>query len=228
MGITPRGFAAKAVVWLALASPLLILGACFASTAAVLAAVRGVPQQDLAAAMDAVAALPITLGFTLVLLLTWRLARTDGHTLTTLGWRAPSGMDLLAATVVGAAVLGFNALLFHPWVRTVQPAFDPTLGAMSLPLAVGMMGLAAAAEDTLFRGYALVELRARHNTAVALLASALFYAPLAGAQGGALVVWALGFGLVLAGLRLWRNNLWAVWWTHVVVVLGPKVLAGLG
>ena len=95
MGITPRGFAAKAAVWLALASPLFILGACFASTAAVLAALRGVPQQDLAAAMDAVAAVPITLGFSLVLLLTWRLARRDGHTLTTLGWRAPSSRRLI-------------------------------------------------------------------------------------------------------------------------------------
>jgi membrane protease YdiL (CAAX protease family) len=54
----------------------------------------------------------------------------------------------------------------------------------------------------------------------------LAYALLA-PQGIALSLWAVGFGLVLCALRLWRGSLWAGAIVHFVVGVGPKVVATL-
>ena len=86
-----------------------------------------------------------------------------------------------------------------------------------------LLSVAVVAEDTLYRGYAFVALRARHGPVLAVVVTSVFYALLAPGPDLALKAWALLFGLLLAGLRLWRGNLWPVVLAHAVVSLAPKV-----
>ncbi|MEW5852403.1 MAG: type II CAAX endopeptidase family protein [Myxococcota bacterium] len=210
-------------VWLALFMLPLVLAVVFSTFGAYFTAVAGLQGDDVARAMDRVIAFPVSLGFSLAFLVTRAFARKDGLTLRDLGWARPSALDVVTGLGAGAVLWALNVYVLYPLVQRAQPAFDPTLANLSLPAAVVMMGISAASEDTLYRGYAFKLLRERQGTLLTLLVTSVFYAPLAGAQGWPLVTWAVYFGLVLGVLRIWRGNLWAVWLTHVVVALGPKV-----
>jgi membrane protease YdiL (CAAX protease family) len=95
---------------------------------------------------------------------------------------------------------------------------------LSLPSACLMMTVATASEDSLYRGYALKMLQARYGTTAAVAITTAFYAMLAGIQGWPLMLWALYFGLILSLIRLWRNNLWPVFLTHLLTSIAPRLL----
>lgn len=218
---------ARARVWLALLAMPLLLGLAFAPFAAWLMQTRGLEGQALAEAMQPIAVFPATLGFGAAFLLTRALAKKDGLSLGTLGWARPSLADV-AIGVGAAAVLGaLNAWVLYPLVQAAQPSFDPTLPKVSLGAAAVTLLVAAVAEDTLYRGYALSVLRERHGAVAAVAVTSIFYALVTPAQGLALVLWAYYFGVVLCGLRLWRKNLWPVTIAHGLVALGPKLFASL-
>jgi membrane protease YdiL (CAAX protease family) len=214
-------------VWLALFGLPLIVAVPFIGFGAYFAGVRGLTGAELDATMQRVAPFPTSIGFAVGFFVIRMLAKKDGLTLADLGWRKPGGLDLAIAFGAAAVLSAVNAFVLYPLLATAQPSFDPKLTILSLPGAALMLLVAIPVEDTLYRGYAFKVLQLRHGAIAATLITTLFYAGFAGAQGLPVVAWAVYFGLVLSGLRLWRKNLWVVAIVHCVVSLGPKVLASL-
>lgn len=212
-------------VWLALLGSPVVLACAFLPLAAYLSAARGLRGDELAKAIEPLAVFPASVGFTAAFLLTRLLAKSDGLALKTLGWSRPTPVDVVIGLCTGGLLAAVNTWLLYPLVQASQPSFDPTLAAVSLPAVLLTMVIAAVAEDTLYRGYALVVLKDRHGAVVAIAVTTTFYALLTPAQGLPLVLWAGSFGVVLTGLRLWRRNLWPVTLTHCIVALSPKLLA---
>ena len=216
-----RGFR----VWLALLGTPVVLACAFLPLGAYLAGARGLRGDELSKAIEPLAVFPASVGFAAAFLLTRALAKRDGLALETLGWGRPTPVDVVIGVGAGGLLAAVNAWLLYPLVQVSQPSFDPTLATMSLPAVAVTMVIAAVAEDTLYRGYALVVLKDRHGAVVAIAVTTTFYALLTPAQGVPLVLWAGYFGIVLTGLRLWRKSLWPVTLTHCVVALSPKLLA---
>lgn len=216
---------ARMRVWLALFSPLVILGMLFSLCGIYFTAVKNLEERAVAAAIAEIAVVPTTLGFGLVLGLTWWMARREGLTLATLGWLRPTVMDVGVGLGVGGLLHGVNSHVFYPWVMAALPNFDPTLAGQPLGAVVLALTVAVVAEDTLFRGYTFEVLRVRYGILLATVVSTLGYAPLAGIQGWPLVVWATGFGVVLCGVKVWRRSLWPVSIIHVMVSLMPRLMS---
>jgi membrane protease YdiL (CAAX protease family) len=211
--------------WIALVAAPFVLGVSFAPFAAYLATTRGLSGDALARAMEPIAVFPGSIGFGAVFLMSRWLAKKDGLTLRALGWARPRVADVGIGLASGALFAFLNALVLHPWIVRAQPSFDPTLPNVSAPAVVALIAVAVVAEDTLYRGYAFTVLRRRHGALVAALVTTVFYALITPGQGFALVAWALGFGLVLAAIRLWRESLWPVVIPHALVGIAPKLLA---
>jgi membrane protease YdiL (CAAX protease family) len=212
-------------VWVALLSPPLVLGVCFAPAVLFVSARNpGLSGDALNAAVQAIAPFPATLGFLAVFALTRWLAKGAGLSLSALGWRKPTAVDLAIGAGLALVLAALNTAFVFPLLHQLRPAFDPSLAAVPLPLVLLMLPVAAVAEDTLYRGYGFEVLRARHGVAVAVGATSLTYAVLAPQGGLPLNAWAAAFGLLLAGLKLWRGNLWPVLMVHAAVAVAPKVV----
>jgi membrane protease YdiL (CAAX protease family) len=210
--------------WVALLLAPLLLALPFIPVVAFFGGVRGLEGDALFAAVERAAALPSSMGFGLILLLTWRLARRDGLSFAALGWRHPPALAFGLGLGVGLVLLLANDLWFYGWVQAFQPSFDPAARSVPLLWLVPMLLVAIVAEETLYRGYALQRLQARHGPALALVVTSVGYALLTPGLDVALKLWALGFGALLAGLRLWRDSLWPVAIAHAIVSLGPRLL----
>ncbi len=215
------------VVWATLVAAPLALALPFCPVVAFLAIRQGLEGEALIAAVQRVAVVPATAGFCLIALMTWLMARRDGLSLRTLGWFRPGLAQLAIGVSVGALVAAINHVWLYPLIQRFQPTFDPSMAEIPLGGAVLMFTVAVAAEESLYRGYALVRLRGRYGSAAAVAATSLFYALLAPGPDAALKVWALGFGAVLAIFRLFTGCLWPVAAAHLMVSLGPKLLASL-
>jgi membrane protease YdiL (CAAX protease family) len=210
-------------VWAALMGAPLLLAVSFLPFVVYFVEVAGVPFAQLKTAVEPVAVFPATVGFTLIFLMTRWFAAKDGLSLRDLGWSRPSALDLATGAAAGIAVHGLDVFVFHPWLHRVQPSFDPTAATFGLPVMLLMLTVSAAAEDALYRGYALVRLQQRFNVTVAVLSTTTFYAMLAPGPELPLKGWAAMLGLVLCGLRLWRGNLWPVLLAHLIVALSPRL-----
>ena len=206
-------------------SPLMILGVLFSLCGLYFKMVQGLEGEAVAAAITEIAVLPTTLGFVLVLVLSRWMAHAEGLSLAAVGWERPTVVDVGVGLGVGVALSGVNSNVFYPWVMAALPNFDPTLANQPLGQVVLALTVAVIAEDTLFRGYAFEVLRLRHGIPLAIAATSLGYAPLAGIQGWALVVWATCFSLLLCLVKVWRQNLWPVCIIHLMVSFLPRVLS---
>lgn len=204
-------------VWAALLGAPVVLALTFLPVVASVAHTRGLDGDGLMRAMEPIGVYPATVGFAFIFLWTRWLAARDG---VPLGWSRPAAVDLAIGLALGATLAFVDAHWLFPAI-----GFDPSLpGVPRLAIAVGL-SVAAAAEDSLYRGYALTALRARHGLVLAIAVTSCFYAFIAPVRSVALVVWAVSFGGLLCGLRLWRGNLWPVAITHVFVAAGPALLA---
>jgi membrane protease YdiL (CAAX protease family) len=140
--------------------------------------------------------------------------------MSSIGFRRPRGMDILAA--VGAAILGvggiiviyaflFPALHLHMNKGAMQ-------GLLQTPFWYRLLLVtrAAVAEELLFRGYPIPRLEELGGSRMfaALLSWAVFtYAHLSYWGAAQLIIAGWG-GLVLTILFLWRRNLWANMLAH--------------
>jgi membrane protease YdiL (CAAX protease family) len=216
-------------VWVTLFAAPLVLALAFAPVLVFFATVRDLDADALLRAVEGVAALPASVAFVALLLLTRFQAKRDGRSMATLGWTwPPRAQEIVVGLGAGGLVAMLDALWFYPLVQRFQPGFDPTLAGTPLWAATAMLLLGVAAEETLYRGYALTRLRQRYGAVVAAVVTSVFYVLLTPGPDVALKVWAFFFGLALAALRMWRGTLWSVALAHVVVSLGPKVVASLG
>lgn len=212
--------------WVALLVPPAALALAFGAVAALAHLTMGLDGDALVAHVTAVAPVPTTFGFLAVLAVTWRLAKADGRSFAALGWTAPPGRDVALGVVVAAALGGLHVGWVYPVLVKLAPTFDPAVRAQALGPLLVMLGVAVVAEDTLYRGYALEALSARHGRVLAAVLTSAAYALLLPQPGWVLKAWALGLGVALAALRLASKTLWPVVVAHAAVALGPRVVGG--
>ncbi len=205
------------------ATPFIVAAALLPVVGYLLVA-RGVEPDALEKTLQPLIAWPVAIGFMIALGLCWKMAGGDGYRLRDLGWQPPTVADIALGLGLGGLVGWLNSGWVFPLIEAVKPGFDPTLSAIDAPTLMAMMAVSIVAEDTLYRGYALVHLERRYGTLAAVGLTSFSYALLAPGQGLWLIGWAACFGTALCGLRLWRGNLWPVVIVHWLVALAPRLL----
>jgi membrane protease YdiL (CAAX protease family) len=162
----------------------------------------------------------------LLVLVLWALRR-DGLSLRAIGW-SRGGRPLLGGVIVGIVTGGAIALLYltvlQPLLALVQrsagdyvPADSqfPAFGSSLVVYFLANVALAPFAEETLYRGYALTQLRQRFRGGIAALISVASFAFLHWSGGFwymALVGVAAGIPFTL--LCVWQRRLHASFAAH--------------
>lgn len=167
----------------------------------------------------------------LILFFLWR----NGEDLAQIGWtwqHIPKelllGISLFVPCCVLTALLEWALLkagLSTP--ATPLPSFLEPKGRAEISLAVLLVTVVAVAEETIFRGYLLLRLRAvLKNTTGAVLASSLIFSLGHGYEGSAGLATVGVMGAIFAVVYLWRGSLLAPIVMHFLqdflgIVLAP-------
>lgn len=203
-------------VWLMLLLPPVSLGVLiFAYVAA-----RGLSPADPATESAIRAALPAILAvnhLALFALLVW-LLRRSGETLRDIGWSlARPGRTLVSELAIGL-VCGIGLYLLKELavdpVRQLVVGQTPTFTSLfrfrpselDVALAAAATGLVFV-EESIYRGYALPFLAERWGTLAGVLVTSLAFGPLHWGNGLGAIAFASVWGVLLAGIFLWRRNL---------------------
>ncbi len=155
----------------------------------------------------------------LILYFLWR----NDEPLRRIGWVRPdAGREAaLGVLLFVPFFLGINAL--ELFLRSAGfsapaaplPSFLTATGTMQLLLAGLLVVVVAVAEESIFRGYLILRLKAITGSAGrAVLVSALIFALGHGYEGAAGVISVTVMGLLLGWVYLWRGNLVAVTVMH--------------
>jgi membrane protease YdiL (CAAX protease family) len=200
--LPPRVHAVELAVFLILIAPSLVLGALLR------------PPDSIGFAVTAASTIARDVGLVAVVLyFLWR----NGEPLQRIGWRRSNlttealiGVVLFGPTVAVTSVLG--ALLSRAGLSAPSsaPAFLHAQGAAETALAVVLVTVVAVAEETLFRGYLLLRLRAlTRNTAAAVVLASVIFGLGHGYEGSAGIVTVTVLGALYAIVYVWRQNLTA-------------------
>jgi CAAX protease family protein len=112
---------------------------------------------------------------------------------------------------------------------TPLPSFMSTRGSIEFLLALLLVGVVALAEETLFRGYLILRLRAVTDSPAAVLLSAVIFSLGHGYEGSSGVLTVGAMGVVFALIYLWRQSLAAPMVMHFLQdFIGIVVLPFLG
>lgn len=203
-------------VWLMLLLPPVSLGALiFAYVAA-----RGLSPADPATESVLRAALPAILAvnhLALFALLVW-LLRRSGETLRDIGWSLARLGQTLASELAVGVLCGVGLYLLKETavdpVRQLLVGQTPTFTSLfrfrpselDVALAAAATGLVFV-EESIYRGYALPFFAERWGTLAAVLVTSLAFGPLHWGNGLGAIVFASVWGVLLAGIFLWRRNL---------------------
>lgn len=206
----------SAHVWLMLLLPPVSLGVLiFAYVAA-----RGLSAADPATESAVRGAIPVIIAvnhLALFALLVW-LLRRSGETLHDIGWSlARPGRTLASELSIGLACgIGLYLLkeLAVDPVRQLLVGQTPTFTSLfrfrpselDVALAAAATGLVFV-EESIYRGYALPVLAERWGTLAAVLVTSLAFGPLHWGNGLGAIAFASVWGVLLAGIFLWRRNL---------------------
>lgn len=146
------------------------------------------------------------------------LLRRNGEDLTDIGWSTKAvGSKLMREIGIGF-VCGVGLYLFKEFavdsVRalaagntpTFQSLFRLSLGSLDTGLTLAAVGVVFV-EESIYRGYALPFFEERWGTLAAVLITALAFGPLHWGNGMVAILNATVYGVLLAGIFLWRRNL---------------------
>lgn len=170
----------------------------------------------------------------LILFFLWR----NGEHVTAIGWTFRNrgkeigvGLFLFIPVFAGAAALELALqVLGLSTPSKPLPSFLAPTGMGEMGLALALVAVVAVAEETIFRGYLLLRLKAvTRSTAMATVLSAGIFALGHGYEGPAGVATVGVMGFVLALIYLWRRSLLAPVVIHflqdfVSIILLPFVL----
>jgi membrane protease YdiL (CAAX protease family) len=167
----------------------------------------------------------------LVFFFLWR----NGEDVLSIGW---SGKRVGAELGIGLflyAPLFFAASWLDGYLRQAGfsapsvplPAFADAKGLPEILLAFLMVVVVALAEETIFRGYILLRLRAIMPVRAAVVTSAVIFSLGHGYEGTAGVITVGFLGLVFAVIYLWRGSLIAPAVMHFLQDFGGIVLTPL-
>lgn len=152
-------------------------------------------------------------------LLVWCLRR-DGETLPDIGWSLARPGRTLASELVVGLLCGLGLYLLkelaadpvRQLVAGQSPTFTTLFHFRPAELDVAMAAVATSmvfVEESIYRGYALPFLAKRWNTIAAVLVTALAFGALHWGNGLDAILFASVWGVLLAGIFLWRRNLLA-------------------
>lgn len=181
---------------------------------------RGLSPTDAATEAAVRAAIPAIIAvnhLALFALLVW-LLRRSGETLRDIGWslarpgRKLAG-ELAIGLLCGVGLYLLKELAVDP-VRQLLAGQTPTFTSLfnfrPTELDLALAGAATAVvfvEESIYRGYALPFFARRWGTFAAVLVTSLAFGPLHWGNGLGAVVFASVWGVLLAGIFLWRRNL---------------------
>ena len=184
------------------------------------AALAGVSPSDPAAEETIRSALgPILVVNHLTLFgLLWILLRRNGETWADIGWSVKAVDSTLLREVGIGLVCGVGLYLFKEFavdsIRALAAGNTPTFTSLfRFSLDSLDVGLALAAgtvvfvEESIYRGYAVPFFEERRGTLAAVAVTALAFGPLHWGNGVVAMLNATVFGVLLAGIFLWRRNL---------------------
>jgi membrane protease YdiL (CAAX protease family) len=183
-------------------------------------AVRGLSPADPDTEAAIRGALPVILAINhlgLFGLLVW-LLRRDGERLSDIGWSLARPGRRLASELIVGLLCGLGLYLLKELaadpIRQLVAGQSPTFTSLfNFRTAQLDVALAAAAtglvfvEESIYRGYALPFLAKRRGTLVAVLVTSLAFGPLHWGNGLGAILFASVWGMLLAGIFLWRRNL---------------------
>jgi membrane protease YdiL (CAAX protease family) len=150
-------------------------------------------------------------------LLVWLLHRDD-ETLSDIGWSLVRRGRNLASELIVGLLCGLGLYLLKELavdpVRQLVAGQSPTFTSLfnfrtaqlDVALAAASTGLVFV-EESIYRGYALPFLAERWGTLVAVLVTSLAFGPLHWGNGLGAILFASVWGMLLAGIFLWRRNL---------------------
>lgn len=214
--------------WILIIPPLVFLVLTILASLVIGFSVQGDPEGIESGMTGAVPY--ILLGTQLLMaLFLWRFMKAEGMTLAGIGWKLVKGQEprreMLTAIGVAVPLVLLNQFLLLPIVEWLQihagdyvpaGAVGQTLGATVIVTAVSAVLLAPFVEESLYRGYATRRLRDRFGPMAAFLVVMVFFGLLHWAQGLWPMVYAMVVHAILAGLVMWRRNLYAAWLTHLL------------
>lgn len=192
-------------------------------------AARGLSPTDPATESAVRSALPIVLAINhlgLFALLVW-LLRRNGETLGDIGWSLEERGRTLASEITvgllcGVALYLLKEVAVDP-VRQLAVGQTPTFTSLfNFRPAELDIAMAAAAtslvfvEESIYRGYALPFFQQRWGTLAAVLLTAIAFGPLHWGNGLGAIAFTTVWGVLLAGVFLWRRNLVAGTVSHAL------------
>jgi len=135
-------------------------------------------------------------------------AQLHGRDPLTLLGPIPLMLRQFGAVVAVLIAVGIAIIVLPPWGfdDPLTAGLSPLTWVLLLPLALVAVLVQTSAEEILFRGYIQQQLAARFRSpliwmvAPALLFGLLHYRPETGANGGLIMLWAVGFALAAADL----------------------------
>lgn len=212
-------------VWLMLLLPPVSLGVLiFAYIAA-----GGFSPTDPATETAVRAALPAIIAvnhLALFGLLVW-LLRRSGETLADIGWSLAEPGRTLASELAVGLLCGLGLYLLKEVaadpVRQLLDGQTPTFTSLfrfrpselDVALAAAATGLVFV-EESIYRGYALPFFAERWGTFAAVLVTSLAFGPLHWGNGLGAIAFASVWGVLFAGIFLWRRNLVAGTLAHAL------------
>lgn len=170
----------------------------------------------------------------LVLLVLLYVRLADGKPLSWIGFRRPRGWDiglgLLGAVAVTAGMAAIYALVL-PALHLKPTGASTMAGLATTPLLYRFLIVtrAAVAEEILFRGYGITQIKSLTGSSLigaAVTLAAFTYAHLPG-WGLTYLIPVAYAGAVLTGLYLWRRNIWCVMIAHWLTDAGGLILMPL-
>lgn len=166
------------------------------------------------------------------------ILKRQGWTIANLAWLPPSdravGREITIGIGVGIALGLLYAFVLSPFLSTIQQAIgdyvppgslSPALNSSRIPFFVANVLLAPFVEESIYRGYALANLKQRYGSIPALVIVCFFFGLLHWA-GGVWYILLTGLiaGGILGGLFLWRKNLLVAFIAHLALNLVEFVL----
>ena len=150
--------------------------------------------------------------------LLWALLRRNGEEWADIGWSVTAADSTLLREIGVGLACGVGLYLFKEFavdsVRALAAGNTPTFNSLfrfSLESLDPWFTLAAATmvfvEESIYRGYAIPYFEKRRGALTAVLVTALTFGPLHFGNGMDAMLNATVYGVLFAGLFLWRRNL---------------------
>jgi uncharacterized protein len=167
----------------------------------------------------------------ILVLLLLRALRVDGLTSRDIGWQLPPGQSWWRESLIGIVVgapLGFLYIfVLSPLLATLQRVVGDyvppeqilsTLGSALVPFFIANVVLAPFVEESIYRGYAISQLKQHFGVPITFILSCLFFGVLHWTGGfWYMLLTGIVAGGIFAGLFLWRRNIVVAYSAHLAL-----------